>query len=282
MMINALLTALALAAQDRSEIPLEVEPKDPAAAKIVLLAGGFSKGRGEHEYFAGSWLLQKLLLQTPGVAPVLVADGWPRNEAVLDRARAVVFFMDGGGKQPYLTPGRLARIDALAAQGVGLVHLHQVIDYPEAHAKRAIAWLGGAYVPKASARGHWDASFREFPAHPSTRGVTPFAENDGYLYKMVFAGDRTGLTPLLRTRPKGELSDLQDVVAWAYERPAGGRSFVFSGAHEQKAFGLEGKRRFVVNGILWAAGLEVPPSGAPVDLDPADLKRYLDPVPAGR
>jgi hypothetical protein len=38
-------------------------------------------------------------------------------------------------------------------------------------------------------------------------------------------------------------------------------------------------RRFVTNGILWSAGLEVPAAGAPVSLDPADLEKHLDPVP---
>ena len=77
---------------DRSDVPLEVEPADKSAAKIVLLAGGFSKGGGEHEYFAGTELLAKLLRQTPGVAPVMVAEEWPRNERLLDGARAIVFY----------------------------------------------------------------------------------------------------------------------------------------------------------------------------------------------
>src|SRR5688500_9433257 len=114
---------LALAAQD---VPLEVDVTDPSAHKIVLLAGGFSKGGGEHEYFAGSVLLFNLLQQTKGVAPVLAKE-WPKNEAIFDGARTIVFYMDGIGKQPTARPEKMAKIEALAAKGVGIVHLHQVI-----------------------------------------------------------------------------------------------------------------------------------------------------------
>lgn len=273
------LATLAGTAQDRSDVPLEVEPSDPAAAKIVILAGSFSKGKGEHEYFAGSAVLAKLLRQTPGVAPVLAADGWPKNERIFGGAKAVVFYMDGGGKQPFLTPERLDRIEKLAARGAGIVHLHQVIDYPKTHTDRVLPWLGGAWVPQASARGHWDGDFASFVEHPVTRGVAPFKENDGFLYKLRFVEGMKGITPLLRTSPKGDLKGSEDVVSWAYERPAGGRTFVFTGCHAHEAWGLEGMRRFVTNGILWSAGLEIPAGGAPVALGPDDLKRHLDAVP---
>lgn len=278
-----LLLALVAAPQDRGDVPLEVEPTDPAAAKIVLVAGSFSKGGGEHEYFAGSVVLFNLLKQTPGVFPVLAAEGWPRNEKIFENARAVVFYMDGGGKQPVLAPGRLELIERLAARGVGLVHLHQIIDYPKAYTERLLPLIGGVWVPGAGARGHWDGEFSSFVEHPITRGVAPFKENDGFIYKLKFVDGLRGVTPLLRTSPpKTTLKDAEDVVAWAYERPERGRSFVFTGGHLQSSWGLEGLRRFVTNGILWSAGLDIPAAGAPVALDPADLKKYLDPAPPGK
>jgi hypothetical protein len=270
---------LAAPAQDRKEVPIEVEPTDASAAKIVILAGSFSKGGGEHEYFAGSALFLKLLRQTPGVFPVLAAEGWPKNERIFDGAKAIVFYMDGGGKQPFLAPERLEIIEKLAARGVGIVHLHQVIDYPKAQVDRVLPWLGGVYVPQASARGHWDGAFESFVEHPVTRGVAAFKENDGFLYKLRFVDGMKGITPLLRTSPKGDLKGSDDIVSWAYLRPDGGRSFVFTGCHLHESWGLEGMRRFVANGILWSAGLDVPAGGAPVALDPGELKRNLDPVP---
>ena len=274
------LALLAAPPQDRYDVPIEVEPTDPGAAKIVILAGSFSKGGGEHEYFAGAALLFNLLKQTPGVAPVLAAEGWPKNEKVFDNAKTIVFYMDGGGKQPILQPGHLELIEKLAAKGVGIVHLHQIIDYPKSHTDRMLLLIGGVWVPGAGARGHWDGDFSGFVEHPITRGVAPFKENDGFIYKLKFIDGLKGITPLLRTTPpKATLKDNEDIVSWAFQRPNNGRSFVFTGCHLQSSWGLEGMRRFVINGILWSAGLEVPAAGAPVELDPADLKKHLDPVP---
>ncbi|HEV3026941.1 MAG TPA: ThuA domain-containing protein [Planctomycetota bacterium] len=274
------LSLVAAPAQERGDVPLEVESGDPSVTQIVLLAGSFSKGAGEHEYFAGSVLLFNLLKQTPGVFPVLASEGWPKNEKIFDSAKAVVFYMDGGGKQPILAPGRLERLERLAAKGVGIVHLHQIIDYPKSHTDRLLPLIGGVWVPGAGARGHWDGDFASFVEHPITRGVAPFKENDGFIYKLKFVEGLKGITPLLRTSPpKTTLKDTEDIVAWAYERPDHGRSFVFTGCHLQSSWGLEGMRRFVTNGILWSAGLEVPAAGAPVALDPADLEKHLDAVP---
>ena len=276
----ALITALLLAPQDRSDVPLEVEPSDASLAKIVILAGSFSKGKGEHEYFAGSALLMKMLKQTPGVAPVMAAEGWPKNERILEGAKSVVFYMDGGGKQPILAPEKLQLIEKLAARGVGIVHLHQIIDYPKSHTDRILPLIGGVWVPGAGARGHWDGVFDTFVDHPITRGVAPFKENDGFIYKLKFVEGMKGITPLLRTSPpKGTLKDSEDIVSWAYQRPDGGRSFVFTGCHLHESWGLESMRRFATNGILWSAGLEIPAGGAPVALEADELKKNLDPLP---
>ena len=270
-----------LAAQDRADVPLEVEPTDASLAKIVVIAGSFSKGKGEHEYFAGSALLMKMLRQTPGVAPVMAAEGWPKNERILEGAKTIVFYMDGGGKQPILAPEKLQIIERLAAKGVGIVHLHQIIDYPKTATDRILPLIGGVWVPGMGARGHWDGVFDKFVDHPITRGVAPFKENDGFIYKLKFVEGMKGITPLLRTSPpKGTLKEAEDVVSWTYDRPDGGRSFVFTGCHLHESWGLESMRRFVTNGILWSAGLEVPAGGAPVAMDAEELKKNLDPVPA--
>ena len=68
-----------------TEAPPEVEP--PAGfqgKKIVLVAGSKSHGPGDHEFFAGTAILMNLLKQTPGVWPVMVRNGWPKDESVFD------------------------------------------------------------------------------------------------------------------------------------------------------------------------------------------------------
>ena len=52
-------------------------------------------------------------------------------------------------------------------------------------------------------------------------------------------------------------------VAWAYERPDGGRGFGFTGGHWHWNWASDSFRKVVLNGIAWTAGLDVPPDGVP-------------------
>jgi type 1 glutamine amidotransferase len=268
---------------DRSNVPIEEQPPDSGAAKIVLIAGdaGVNHAPGDHEHFAGCALFYRMLKQTPGVAPVMVRDGWPKNpEATFKNARAVVFYMDGVGKQT--TIAHAAEVDKLAAAGVGIVHVHQVIDYPPDFVSHAVQWLGGAYPPKGGLRGHWDATYDTFPDHPVTRGVQPFhLVNEGFIYKLSWVDGMKGVTPIVRCKnpkekPGVTVSENDQIVIWAYERPDGGRSFVNTGGHAHANWGQERFRRLMINGILWAAKVDVPAGGAKVDLDPADLKQNME------
>lgn len=275
------------AAEPRPKLPagikLEAQPTDARAVKIVLLAGSNFYKPGEHEYVAGCAVLHDLLRQTPGVAPVLALD-WPTKPETFAGARAVVFFFDGGDKHGVLKDDRVAQVQKLAEAGVGFVDLHQAIDVPKELGDRARGWMGAAWEKGFSQRAHWVAEFKDFPRHPICRGVTPFTVNDGWLYKLRFVPDQKGITPLLRTAPPkapaGSASGDDAIVSWAYERQGGGRSFTFTGGHLHKSFAEEGYRRFLVNGILWTAGVQVPTSGAPVALDAARLDQYLDAHPA--
>jgi hypothetical protein len=67
-----------------------------------------------------------------------------------------------------------------------------------------------------------------------------------------------------------------EVIAWAYTRPDGGRGFSFTGADLHKSWEYPSQRTLVLNGILWSAGLEVPANGVQVALDPAQLELNLD------
>jgi hypothetical protein len=273
---------------DSASPPLEETPTDAKLAKIVLVAGPPSHAAGEHEFFAGCYVLHKLLAQTPGVFPVLVRDGWPKNPKTFENAKAVVFFLDGGGEQAYLKGDRPTEVQKLAEAGVGFVHLHTAIDYPKDFGDRARSWLGGCYEPGFSKRAHWIADFAALPEHPICRGVKPFKVNDGWLYNLRFAAGLKGVTPLLRTPdPKAKLSKDEKpgddaIVSWAYDRLDGSRAFVFTGAHLHSSWGDESYRRYLVNGVLWAAKVEVPAAGAPVELDPAELKKHLDPKPPAK
>jgi trehalose utilization protein len=259
-------------------ITLEEQPRNAKLTKIVFIAGSNFYKPGEHEYIGGCALLMDLVKQTPGVFPVLALD-WPKNPDTFKDARAVVFLLDGGDKHPALKGQRLVQIMKLADDGVGLVMLHQGVDISKDFGDRMRDWMGAAWEKGYSQRAHWVTEFKDFPKHPITRGVTPFKLDDGYLYKLRFVPRMKGVTPLLRTvSPKAKAAKLDNdaIVSWAFERQGGGRSFAFTGGHLHASFAEEGYRRFLTNGILWTANVEIPAAGAPVALTAAELQRYLE------
>lgn len=268
---------------EQKRVPLEADTKDASLAKVVLLAGSVSNKPGQHEYFAGCALLMKCLKQTPGVWPVLAADGWPGNEGIFQGAKSVVVYMDGGPKCPLLEPARWEALRALMKAGTGLTVLHQSIDLPEDHAEAFKSWAGAVWQKDIGCRGHWDLAFDQFPKHEITRGVKPFsAPHDGWLYNLHFAD---GCKPLIAapmpdtsrsTADAKSHAGRAEVIAWAHERKDGGRAFGFTGCDLHKNWEAEGQRRLVVNGILWTAKVKVPAEGAAVAIDPADLGANMD------
>ncbi len=270
-----------LAAEPGPKFPsadqIEVSPTDSKLTKIVLIAGSNVYKPGEHEYVAGCAVLADLLKQTPGVAPVLALD-WPKKPETFAGAKAVVMLFDGGDKHGLLTGDRMAQVQKLADDGAGLIHLHQLIDYPKELGDRARDWMGGTFEKGHSQRAHWVSEFSKFAEHPVSRGVTPFKIDDGWLYKLKFVSKMQGVTPLLRTvSPKAANQELNDdtIVAWLYERANGGRSFTFTGTHLHNSLAEEGYRRFLINSILWTAKIEVPKDGASVRLTAEELGTYL-------
>lgn len=251
--------------------------------KIVLVAGETAKvdTLGHHDYIAGCKCLEVLLGQTATVETIRVQDGWPADEQVFAGANSVVFYTDGGGKQAFLSSQqRIDRVQSLVDAKVGIVMIHQAVDFPDEFAQRTKSWLGGIYMTGKSGRGHWDSKHVDFPGHPTTRGVTPWEINDGWLNKIQFVDDMRGVTPLVWSGKEyaGSRAGLNDdIVAWAFERPDGGRSFSFTGLDAHAAWSLSGLRQFIVNGVLWSAGIDVPEQGASCKVNEAELTAMLTP-----
>jgi hypothetical protein len=161
--------------------------------------------------------------------------------------------------------------------------LHQAVDFPSAQADDVKKTIGGVWQADIGCRGHWDMDLKPQGNHPVLRGVKPFsAKGDGWLYNLHFASD--GFTPLLsgpvpdksRTTVDAKKHVGRDeVIAWAYEREGGGRAFGFTGVDLHKNWELESQRKLVVNGILWAAKVEVPKDGAKTELQPGDLEKHV-------
>ncbi len=269
---------------EQQQVPMEQAPADAKAAKIVLIAGMPSNKPGQHEYFAGCALLMDWLKVVPGVAPVMVAEGWPKNEAVFDGARCVLLYMDGGDKHSFLEASRWAKMESLAKAGTGFVLLHQGVDCKPERAADFKAMFGAAFQSDIGCRGHWDVDFATIPTHPILNGVKPFPLlKDGWLYNLHFADK--GVTHLLQcpmpdSSRKNEdakaHSGRAETVAWNYERLDGGRSFGFTGCDLHANWAEANQRRLLLNGILWSAKLDVPANGVTSEATPEQIAKNWD------
>ncbi|MBA4150728.1 MAG: NPCBM/NEW2 domain-containing protein [Verrucomicrobia bacterium] len=268
-----------------------------AEKKIVFVAGKPSHGSGAHEHNAGSLLLKKCLEKVPGVSAEVHLNGWPTDETILDGADAIVLYMDGGARHPILEGDRLTKMEARMKRGVGLALVHYAVEPTiEKGQGEFLNWIGGAFEINWSVNPHWDADFKTLPKHPITRGVKPFQINDEWYFNMRFQKGLKGVTPILSavapastmSRGDGHHSGNPDVrasvkrgdqqhVAWAYDRPDGGRGFGFTGAHFHNNWGNDDFRKLVLNAILWVAKADIPKNGVESEVTPEDLEQNLDP-----
>ena len=298
-----------LALQVHQGPPMKVEFKDihlkrlelaDGRKKLVMVAGKPSHPPGQHEHRAGVMLLEQCLdaAGLPLVTAVYTG-GWPADSTAFDNADAIFFFADGGGNHPVVQSNRLAQIDALAKRGVGVACLHYAVEVPkEKGGPEFLSWLGGYFEPHWSVNPHWKLAQTELAeGHPITRGVKPFETQDEWYYHMRFPESAEGLTPILsavppdstRERPDGPHSNnptvragkgSREVLAWAYERPDGGRGFGCTGAHFHKNWENDDFRRLMLNALVWTSGLDVPSAGVASSVTPEQLAANLDDKPA--
>ena len=273
---------------DQSKVPLEVEPPADFKGRRSSSSPGSKPWRGPRVLRRLAHPHEPVAADRRGLAGH-GRDGWPKNEAVFDGAAALVFYMDGRNGHPVVQNDakgdRMDRIQKLMDKGVGWVNLHYAVDYLPKHGKRVLGWMGGYYEPDYSINPHWDASIRSLPKHEITRGVKPFVLRDEWYYNMRFADDMEGVTPILTAIPPDNTRGTKaaqmnpgrpEHMAWAYDRPDGGRGFGFTGGHFHRNWADPNFRRVVVNAILWSAKVDVPEGGAKVEFDPADLNKNLD------
>jgi len=254
--------------------------------KIVLVAGKQSHGPGDHEFRAGTILLKKCLDKLPGIVTADYYQGWPDDPTAFDNADSILLYMDGGGGHPVIQRNRLAEIDQLMKHGVGLCCAHYAVEVPkEKGGPDLTKWIGGYYETGYSINPHWDATFSNLPKHPVTQGVGPFTINDEWYYNIRFPEGQSGIEPLLVAAPPDRSRGTEaakshpgraEVVAWAVERPDGGRGFGFTGGHRHANWGNDDFRKLVLNALLWTAKADVPADGVASTVTPDELTQNLD------
>lgn len=245
-----------------------------AAPKIVLIAGRKSHGPGDHEYERSVEYL-KLCLQNSNLPKARIEahfDGWPADVSTLDDAATIVLISDGCDHKrqdhPFLVGDRMRVLERQMKRGCGLVLIHYSTFAPLSESAQFMNWAGGHFdyesgpPPRkwASDITHTTAECRPAAGeHPITRGLVPFMLREEYYFKMKLAADQPGFSPILKTTIPNVPQE--QTIAWAIQRPGGGRGFSFTGGHYYDNFFVPNFRRMLLNAIAWTAGLEVPAGG---------------------
>ena len=252
-----------------------------AHKKVVFIAGGDSHGKGEHEYNGGvTFLAQKLKEGMPEMDTAVFHYGWPKDTNALQNASAIVLFCDGS--EGHMVVPHLGELEKSMNKGTGLVMIHFTLEIPKGYdGDRFRELIGGYYEMNWSVNPVWTPNFASLPDHPITHGVKPFNIRDEWYYHMRFVDDTKKITPILKvlppdstlSRPDGTHSNNPSVreavlvkkepqtLAWAYDRPGGGRGFGFTGGHIHANWKNDSFRKLVLNAIVWTAQADVPKKG---------------------
>lgn len=255
---------------------------------VLIIVGPSSHPPGSHEVAASGRLLKHCIENIRNLSRVKcdIVEGWP-DKTLRDAASTVVFTGD------FFPPNRLpdsarnlADLDSMMQRGCGIVCVHYANgvhgDDVTAEGEHPLLHWTGGYFANRSCKHH-ESFARIFPAatitpvapqHAIMRGVKEFTLHDEPYYNNYFGlGNRmaanvtslaTSLLPPDNPKP--------ETVAWCIERPDSGRGFGIVMPHFYKNWREEELRRFILNGVIWTAKIDVPAAG--VETTPPVLENF--------
>jgi hypothetical protein len=261
----------------------------PAAAqekKILFLAGPRDHGApGRHEYERDLRTLAQSLERSPnvpGIRTQLIVGRLPADLAAVAGSAAIVIHSssdrhaeethplfppnpstNGRGYDAATTAYLEQLSEIIRRDRIGVVILHYA-SWAENWAARArhMEWTGGLWVQGVSKNpvDEWRMSLRA-RKHPVLRGVRPWTYRDE-VFCRYFLPEDARRTDLVLATPKEDKPGIgPQVASWAYERADGGRGFVFGGLDFRDNLAQDNYRKFLLNGIAWAARIDVPKKG---------------------
>ncbi len=261
--------------------------EDARPRKIVLIAGPKSHGpvgNGIHDY-PWSVKLLKVMLENSNVAGQVRVeyhlDGWPEDETTLDDADTIMVVSDGRDGELYAEAPHFASEEHVAAiqrqidRGCGFVTFHFSTFGPDRFAQQSFEWTGGYFDWEENGERKWYSAIETHetevqPAgeqHPLLSGIGPFTMREEFYFNIRFDSlsaepqANTGVTPILTVPLLPGREPDGDVVAWAKQRPDGGRGFGTTCGHFYANWEVPEFRKLLLNALVWTAGLDVPDGG---------------------
>jgi len=260
-----------------------------APTRILIVVGPTDHPPGTHEVAAGGRLMKHCLehmANLPGVKVDLLNE-WPKDKALRDAASAIVFI--GDTFPPNRLPNaeqNLAELGEMMQRGCGIVCVHYATGLLGADVKPdgdhpLLRWMGGYFANRSCP--HHESFAKIFPAatikpaapqHPVWRGCREFTLNDEPYFNNYFGKDGNppaGNVTVLATSMLPPAAPKPETVSWCIERPDSGRGFAVVMPHFYRNWKLDDLRRYILNGIVWTAKLDVPATGVQTTLPELSL-----------
>ncbi len=284
-------TASAAEKKKRDIFDYQAQKAAKKVKRIVFVADTAPHGpRGNHEFLAAAvYLARTINDRYPNAyAVVHTKKKWPKD---LKHADTVIVLMNHGGSA--VNPA----VKEATKQGAGFMAIHYGGEVNKgAQGEHYLKWLGGYFETFWSVNPWWTPEFKTIPKHETTRGVRPFTIRDEWYYHMRFVDGMKGVTPVLAAVPplktvrkkpsarggnpdvyKAVSAGKAQVMAWAYERPDGGRGFGFTGLHRHENLANKNMRTLLLNAVAWVSKLPVPEGGIQSkDLTRSELEQLID------
>jgi type 1 glutamine amidotransferase len=263
-----------------------VSAQSPPTEKILFLAGPRDHGfPGRHEYERDLKTLAQSLEQSSnvhGVTTQLIVGTLPRDLAAVQDAAAIVIesssdraadethplfppnpSTNGRGYDPDTTAYLKALDDLIRQKQIGIVIIHYA-NWAENWRAREyyLEWTGGLWVQIGSRNpvDDWKMSL-ESKKHPILRGVKPWTYRDEIFCRFFLPNDARRTSLLLATPTEDKMKIGPQIASFAYQREDGGRGFVYGGLDFRDNLSNDNYRKFLLNGIAWAAHIDVPKAG---------------------
>lgn len=260
------LVASLLIALTAVSLSLAEKPK-----KVLLLGQRRDHPPKSHEYMAGLHVLAKSLAAVPGLELAIhqADEPWPEGPDLLKDADGIVMFLGEGSRWEQTDPKRYQALKDLAARGGGIVAIHWAIGGKDAkYIPGHLDLVGGCHGGPDRKYTLTETDVKVVDKHhPITLGLRDMRLDDEYYYRLKFAKTGT-IQPLLQATIDGK----PETVAWAFQRPDGGRSFGFGGMHYHRNWQRAACRRLIAQGLLWTLKMPIPKAGLPVKVTQDDLK----------
>lgn len=246
---------------------------DDAPPKHLLLLGQGPDGHPPttHEYMAGQKILKACLERASNLKVEIESadEPWTDGPARLAETDGVVLFLSEGAKWCQADPRRYEALTRLAARGGAIAGLHWGIGAKDAQYIAGFQkLLGGCHGGPDRRYAVVDETLQIADAmHPITTGLAPLHVRDEFYFqlKLIRSDD---LTPVITVPIEGH----NETVAWAWQRPDGGRSFGFSGLHFHDNWRRPVYRRLIAQGVLWTLKLPISADGIDVEVPDELLK----------